>query len=612
MPGEHAAMNLVPCPRCDEEVPLASGRAPDACPRCGHPLVFVDRFRLTRLLGRGGTGLVYGAVDEQGGPAVALKMVSARPGSADWQVRDLFEAGSRLLQGLRHPGLPRVLAFGELSPGRLALVREDFVGGTLEERIARQGLRLEPARVRSLLERLLELLAYLQSLSPPVIHRDIKPANIMFRTAGDWEPVLVDFDTIAPPPEQRSGLTVVATLGYAAPEQFAGEANTSTDLYAVGATMLFAVTHVEPDRLPRRDDRFDVADRLAALDAATRRVLLRLVEPSSTARYGRAEEALRDLRSGKAPAEAAPPAAAAGASPKDFDRALMSALVAVAGREQADTGARGVALSPAEAAELSPEERAELPELLRLLAGDGAPEETPRQAATGVDEPPVAGLEALARRGREERERALATERARAERAAAPRTGVPLKARLATTALGFLGATSFVFTIGMLGLIVGLLLGLAVLAPPSVGLAFGLGFALPVVLGGSARLLAVLLGRRTWRREETWLASRPFQVQRYPEALDQRAIPAVVATIDFAQRVPDLERLADAVRGLGPSHVAVEIFEVQERQVMFSAQGLGFSGEWPRGARRWLRRLIDEVLVPQHATHPIRFVRFGG
>lgn len=597
-------MNVVPCPRCDEQVPLASGRPPDACPRCGHPLVFADRFRLTRLLGQGGTGLVYGAVDEQGGTAVAVKLVSARPGSADWQARELFEAGSRLLQGLRHPGLPKVFAFGELSPGRWALAREDFAGGTLEERIARQALRLAPAQIRSLLERLLELLAYLQSLSPPVVHRDIKPANIMFRTVDDWEPVLVDFDTIAPPPEQRTGLTVVASLGYAAPEQFAGEANTSTDLYAVGATMLFAVTHVEPDRLPRRDQRFDVAERLAALDSAARRVLLRLVEPAPEARYARAEEALRELRSGEASADAVPSGTTAGASPKDLDRALISALVSVAGREQAGAGTGG--------AELSPEEAAAVPELLELLAGEQAPDRPRRGGPTTAGGPPAAGLEALAQRGREERARVEAAERTRAERAAAARERVSWKACLATTSIGFLGSTSMVFTLGTLGLIGGLLLGLAVFDPPSVGLAFGLGFGLPLALGGGARLVTTLVGRCNWRQEEAWLASRPFQVQHYAAALDQRSIAAVTATIGFADRLPDLERLADAVRGLGPAHAEVEVLEYQPGEVMLLSSGLGFSGEWPRGARRWLHRLLDEVLVPQHATHPIRFVRFEG
>jgi hypothetical protein len=143
---------------------------------------------------------------------------------------------------------------------------------------------------------MLGLLEYLHDLVPPVIHRDIKPANIMFRGAESWDPVLVDFDTVAAPEGQRTGITVVGTPGYAAPEQFAGDASPASDLYGLGATMLFVATHVEPDALPRRDGRFDVDHLLGSLDAATRKVLLRLVEPEKRARYQHARDALNDLR----------------------------------------------------------------------------------------------------------------------------------------------------------------------------------------------------------------------------------------------------------------------------------------------------------------------------
>src|SRR5262249_23058577 len=149
------------------------------------------------------------------------------------------------------PALPKVYAFEQDDAGRLLLVREAFDGGTVEERILGEERRLEPRLVRHLLERLLGLFSYLQELVPPVLHRDVKPPNIMFRAATDWEPVLVDFDSVALPDSRRSGLTIVGTPGYAAPEQFAGECSPASDLYGVGATMIFVVTHAEPDRLPR-------------------------------------------------------------------------------------------------------------------------------------------------------------------------------------------------------------------------------------------------------------------------------------------------------------------------------------------------------------------------
>jgi hypothetical protein len=142
---------------------------------------------------------------------------------------------------------------------------------------------------------LLELLDYLHRRLPPVVHRDIKPANIMFRTDGDWDPVLVDFDSIAAPADGRSGMTIVGTPGYAAPEQFVGDSSPSSDLYGLGATMLFVLTHVDADALPRLEGRFAVEDRLATVDSTLAAVLRKLVEPEKSKRYARASEVLADL-----------------------------------------------------------------------------------------------------------------------------------------------------------------------------------------------------------------------------------------------------------------------------------------------------------------------------
>jgi serine/threonine protein kinase len=254
---------------------------------------------------------VYEAVREPDGARVAVKVLVPRS-RGDWLAWELFERSTRVLQGLRHPALPRVHAFARGEAARLVLVREVFDGATLFERIRRQDRRLTPAQVRRLLERLLELLAYLQALVPPVVHRDVKPSNIMFRTAADWDAVLVDFDTVAPPKGLGSGLTIVGTPGYAAPEQFAATACPASDVYGLGATMLFVVTHLDADDLPRDGGRFDVADHLRGLSQGTAAIIRRMVEPGLEHRYACAADALHDLRAtepGNDPPEAPEPPA---------------------------------------------------------------------------------------------------------------------------------------------------------------------------------------------------------------------------------------------------------------------------------------------------------------
>ena len=108
--------------------------------------------------------------------------------------------------------------------------------------------------------------------------------------------MLVDFDTIAAPEGLGSGLTIVGTPGYTAPEQFAGDASPASDLYSLGATLLFVVTHVDADKLPRDHGRFALGDRLMGLPDRVRTVLARMIEPDRAARYPGATAALADLR----------------------------------------------------------------------------------------------------------------------------------------------------------------------------------------------------------------------------------------------------------------------------------------------------------------------------
>ena len=284
-----------PCPHC-QTATVKTGAA--GCQDCGEPPVVCGHYRVEELLGKGGMGLVYAARDARDGRAVAVKLLSLK-GVVDWKVYELFERSTTVLRGLEHRALPRIDAFEKTAAGALVLVRERFDGGNLEQRVLGEKRTLGAAELRKLLRSLLELLVYLHGRSPPVLHRDIKASNIMFRSARDWDPVLVDFDTIAAPGSQDRRTTLVVSPGYTAPEQYAGDVSPASDLYSLGATMLLAATGVHPDELPRRDGRFVVERRLGQLEPDLRQVVLKLVEPEKRARYARAEEALADLQTPK-------------------------------------------------------------------------------------------------------------------------------------------------------------------------------------------------------------------------------------------------------------------------------------------------------------------------
>lgn len=287
------AMNF-PCPYCAGVIePKLLG---ESCPRCGGALCIAGEFLLEEIHGRGGVGTVYGATRTSDRRKVAVKTLRLAD-AKDVRICKLFEQGSQVLRGLSHPSLPKVYAFERLSSGHLFLVRETFDGGTLFERVYRQQRRLTRAEFRHVLTSMLSLLSYLHELMPPVIHRGIRPKNIIFRTLQDWDPVLADFDTVTAPAGQRNGVELVGSSRYAAPEQQRGFATPASDLYGLGATMLFVATHLDPDLSPHKW-RSEVEDLSTTIEPSLRKVLFKMIELEQERRYATAQEVLQDLKKG--------------------------------------------------------------------------------------------------------------------------------------------------------------------------------------------------------------------------------------------------------------------------------------------------------------------------
>lgn len=287
------------CPSCDQPVETSQV----TCSACGLPLVVLDRYRLSERLGRGGMASVYGAHHIEDESAVAVKLMRLAD-HEDWKPRELFERSSRVLRQLDHALLPVVHDFGELDDGGLVLVRERLDGGTLQSWVTEDHWRPSPREVRSLLMSLLEVLAYLHGRVPAVIHRDIKPSNVMFRhglsrALAKNPPVLADFDCIAAG-GHASGAgsnTIVVSPGFTAPEQLAGTSSPASDLFSLGMTMVFAVTHRDPESVPRDEDgRVQLGSALDELDAACARIIRMSIEPDRHARPKSAQWALQQLK----------------------------------------------------------------------------------------------------------------------------------------------------------------------------------------------------------------------------------------------------------------------------------------------------------------------------
>jgi serine/threonine protein kinase len=119
------------------------------------------------------------------------------------------------------------------------------------------GWRPTELEVREIAKQLLDILVYLHQLTPPVVHRDIKPQNIIRQSDG--KVFLVDFGAVQDTYRHTvtHGSTIVGTYGYMAPEQFRGQAKPPTDLYGLGATLLFILTHKDPADFPEKRMKID-------------------------------------------------------------------------------------------------------------------------------------------------------------------------------------------------------------------------------------------------------------------------------------------------------------------------------------------------------------------
>ncbi|MEO1297706.1 MAG: serine/threonine-protein kinase [Cyanobacteria bacterium J06636_16] len=254
-----------------------------------------DRYRILSVLGQGGSGITYEAEETETGLRVALKELSLK-GISDWKKLQLFEREAQILENLDHHAIPSYLDYFQIDTADnrfFYIVQELAEGKSLADLVA-VGERFPEAEVRRISLEVLQILQYLHGLNPPVIHRDIKPQNVIRK--ADGQIFLVDFGAVQTVHRETAafGSTVVGTYGYMPPEQFRGQAYPTTDLYALGATLLHLLTHRNPGDLPQ--SRLKYAFRpYANVSEPFAKWLDGLLEPLAEDRFDSASTALAAL-----------------------------------------------------------------------------------------------------------------------------------------------------------------------------------------------------------------------------------------------------------------------------------------------------------------------------
>jgi formylglycine-generating enzyme required for sulfatase activity len=244
----HYLMSYCINPSCS--APAKNSNDTNFCITCGASLRLKDRYRAQKLLGQGGFGKTFKAVDEDrpGQPLCVIKQFAYSNSDPKTQqmALNLFYEEAKHLQSLgNHPQIPELLAYFDVD-GQPYLVQQYIDGQDLERELAIEGA-FNQQKICELLESLLPVLDFLHNQPQPVIHRDIKPANIIRRRA-DGVLILVDFGAakLATQTMLAKTGTMIGSPEFAAPEQTRGKPAFASDIYSLGVTCIHLLTNVPP------------------------------------------------------------------------------------------------------------------------------------------------------------------------------------------------------------------------------------------------------------------------------------------------------------------------------------------------------------------------------
>ena len=261
-----------------------------------------SRYEITGLLGSGGMAKVYLARDEVLGRAVALKVLRDQYAENEEFV-ERFRREAQAAASLSHPNIVATYDRGRSEDGSYYIVMEYVPGGTLKDRIVRDG-PMDPDLATELAAQIASALGAAHDRG--VVHRDVKPQNVLLTHSGD--PKVADFGIARAASEASiSGTSMIlGTVSYMSPEQALGGAvGPRSDLYSLGVVLhemlagrvpfeaetpiAVSMKHVNEPVPPIREANPGVPEDLNAIRA-------KLLSKSPEDRYANASEVLEDLR----------------------------------------------------------------------------------------------------------------------------------------------------------------------------------------------------------------------------------------------------------------------------------------------------------------------------
>ncbi|MBK6088756.1 serine/threonine protein kinase [Ruminococcus difficilis] len=206
--------------------------------------VIIDNtYQLTEYINRGGMSIVYLAENIRLGNRWAVKEIVKTNDEYNRLYIDALIHEANMMKDLDYPAFPRIVDIIE-DDYALYLVMDYIEGKTLEEILFEEGPQPEE-RVIGWGVQLCDAMSYLHNQPSPIIYRDMKPSNVIMKPDGSLR--IIDFGVARVfHPEKTNDTVALGTKGFAPPEQYVGQTDERSDIYALGATMRYLLTGVNP------------------------------------------------------------------------------------------------------------------------------------------------------------------------------------------------------------------------------------------------------------------------------------------------------------------------------------------------------------------------------
>ncbi len=259
---------------------------------------FFRRYKVKKIIGNNDFGTTFLTIDQKINRYCVVKMFILKKHESE-TIIESFKNEIQAIANIDHPLIPRFIDFliSERNDEYHVYLVQDYIKGKNLDQLVKERKRFSEKDVIKIGLALCRILEYLHKASPSLFHRDIKPSNILLTVTK--KVYLIDFGSAKERMlnQKVSNLgvsTLIKSQNFMAPEQVDGHTLPESDIYSLGLTFIYALSHKKPWEMERNGDVINfrkyvkVSDRFAS-------IIEKMIEPDPQQRYTNISELKDDL-----------------------------------------------------------------------------------------------------------------------------------------------------------------------------------------------------------------------------------------------------------------------------------------------------------------------------